>query len=117
MSGALSYHAGRVAEDRVADHYTRAGMAVLARRWRGQGGEIDLIIGNGAALIFVEVKKSRSFARAAERISPRQMARIHATASEFLATQPNGQLTEARFDVALMDGTGQLEMLENAFTA
>lgn len=115
--GAMSYHAGLAAEAAVAGHYRRAGHSVVAERWRGTGGEIDLIVRDGAALVFVEVKKSRSFARAAERVTPRQIRRLFATASEFLAGEPDGQTTDVRFDVALVNGHGQIEVLENALCA
>lgn len=117
MSGAVSYHAGLSAEDQVAKHYARSGRAVCARRWRGAAGEIDLIARDGDSVIFIEVKQSSTHALAAEHLTQRQMARIYATASEFLAGEPNGQLTDSRFDVALVDGTGQIEILENAFSA
>ena len=45
------------------------------------------------------------------------MARIYASAADFLSGEPDGQLTPSRFDVALVDGTGRIEILENAFTA
>ena len=86
-----------------------------AQRWRGAGGEIDLILRDVNTLVFVEVKKSRSFARAAERISPRQIARILNAAEEFLAGEPAGQLTDIRFDAALVDATGAIEIRQNAF--
>ena len=117
MSGARSYHAGLSAEAQVAQLYERAGWPVCARRWRGSGGEIDLIARNGAEVIFIEVKQSRTHAQAAEHLTPRQMARIYASASEFLAGEPAGQNTDVRFDVALVDGVGRIEILENAFVA
>jgi len=117
MSGKVSYHAGFAAEACVAAEYARRGMEIAARRWRGTAGEIDLIARNGAALVFIEVKKSKTFARAAERVLPRQMARICASASEFVMQEPRGQLTEMRFDVALVDAQGNIEILENAFMA
>ncbi len=88
---------------------------MLHRRWRGAAGEIDLILRDGETLVFVEVKKSRSFARAADRLSPAQMHRIAAAAAEFLGTQPRGQLSDMRFDVALVDGSGEVRIVENAF--
>jgi putative endonuclease len=115
MSGAVSYHNGLAAEAQVADHYARAGRAIAARRWRGSGGEIDLIAREGAGLVFIEVKKAASHARAAERLSRRQMDRIYASASEFIAGEPRGQDTDVRFDVALVDAAGRIEILENAF--
>ena len=45
------------------------------------------------------------------------MARIYGAASEFLAGEPAGQLTEVRFDVALVDAVGRIEVLENAYAA
>lgn len=115
MSGSVAYHSGLVAEGAVAARYLAAGRSIAAQRWRGSGGEIDLIARDGAGLIFIEVKKSRSFAQAAARVSRRQMERIYASASEFLAGEPRGQDTDVRFDVALVDQTGQIEILENAF--
>lgn len=115
MSGSVSYHSGYVAEGAVAARYLAAGRTIAAKRWRGSGGEIDLIARDGAGLIFIEVKKSRSFAQAAARVSRRQIERIYASAAEFLAGEPRGQDTDVRFDVALVDQTGQIEILENAF--
>ena len=113
--GSMAHHAGLAAESAVARDYERRGFPVLCQRWRGRGGEIDLVLRDGDGLILVEVKKSSGFARAAQRVSPRQMARLHASADEFLGTQPNGSLTDLRFDVALIDATGAIEILENAF--
>ncbi|GAA0308427.1 YraN family protein [Rhodovulum strictum] len=117
MSGTVGFHAGLAAEDSVARGYERRGLAIAARRWRGRAGEIDLIAREGDEVIFVEVKQSSSFARAAERVSPRQARRIMAAAQEFLDGEPRGQLTDIRFDVALVDAMGRIEILENAFAA
>lgn len=117
MSGLVSYLAGQAAEQSVARHYERSGRRIAATRWRGQAGEIDIVAREGDVLVFVEVKKSRSHAAAAERLSARQMARIYASASEFMAGEPRGSLTEVRFDVALVDAQGRIEVLENAFAA
>ena len=115
--GATSYHSGRTAEDRVAARYVDAGCRLLHRRWRGQGGEIDLILRQGRGFVFVEVKAARSLEEAATRLAPRQAARILAAAEEFLAGQPEGALADMRVDVALVDRTGRIEIIENALTA
>lgn len=113
--GKTAFHAGVAAENRIAQDYERRGFAIARRRWRGKGGEIDLVIRDGAALIFVEVKQSRDFARAAQSLSARQMQRIYQSAEEYLAQEPNGSLTDVRFDVALVDGSGATQIIENAF--
>ncbi len=114
-TGATGYHAGRCAEEIVAQHYLRGGYDLLEQRWRGAGGEIDLIFRKGDAMVFVEVKKSSSMAAAAARVSRRQMDRIYASAGGYLAQCPAGLDTEARFDVALVDAAGSAEIIENAF--
>ncbi|MCC5964046.1 MAG: YraN family protein [Rhodobacteraceae bacterium] len=114
MIAARNYHAGLAAEGSVLRQYLDAGYQLLAQRFRGLGGEIDLVLRKGASVIFVEVKKSRSFDAALARLGPAQISRIFATASEFLGTQPLGQLTETRFDVALVNAQGQVTVMENA---
>lgn len=117
MTGAVSYYSGVAAESAVAEMYARSGRTIAARRWRGSGGEIDIVARDGDGLIFIEVKKSRSHAAAVQRLGSRQMERIYASASEFLAGEPRGQNTEVRFDVALVDCFGCIQVLENAFAA
>ncbi|GAB4275198.1 MAG: YraN family protein [Pararhodobacter sp.] len=117
MTGSVSFHAGVSAEDQVARHYARRGARAVARRWRGAGGEVDLVLLHADTVVFVEVKKSRDHARAAQRLSQRQIARLHAAASEYLATCPAGLNTPARFDVALVDRSGYIDIIENALCA
>ncbi len=111
--GLRSYHAGLAAESQVAQFYERSGKTLVAQRWRGKSGEIDLIMRDGAQVIFIEVKQSRTHAQAAEHLSQRQVARLFAAAAEFVEGEPLGQLTEVRLDAALVDGMGQIEILQN----
>lgn len=99
----------------VARQYRDQGYEPVAKRWRGRSGEIDLILRRGAEHVFVEVKKSASHARAAERIGGRQIARICNAALEFCGCLPTGLMTPMRFDAALVDQFGQVQILENAF--
>ena len=115
QQGSISYHAGQAAESQVAADYELRGFAIAHRRWRGAGGEIDLIARDGDGLVFIEVKKSTSFEKAAARISRRQIERIYASAAQFLENEPDGQLTNVRFDAALVDGSGAVQIIENAF--
>lgn len=112
--GKTGYLAGLSAENAVEKDYARRGYPVISRRWRGQGGEIDLVLRDGAGIVIVEVKKSRSFSRAMDRLSQRQIARLCSAAEEFVGTQPRGALTDIRFDVALMNDRGEIRVVENA---
>ena len=113
MSGAISYHAGLAAERLVASHYERSGHVLKNRRWRGRGGEIDLVFGGGQGFVFVEVKKSGDFATAAERLSGRQLQRIFLAAQEYLGRSGQGLDAPGRIDVALVNGVGAIKIIEN----
>lgn len=110
--GAVAHASGLAAEDQIVRRYEMAGCDILARRWRGAAGEIDLIVRDGCTIVFVEVKKAATLAEAAERLSRRQMDRICRAACEYC-----GDSCEMRFDAALVDKLGRVELLENAFWA
>ncbi len=113
--GRRAHIAGALAEEQVARYYETRGLRVAHRRWRGCRGEIDLILRDGDAVVFVEVKSAPTHARAIESLGSAQVSRIMMTAQEFLGLEPRGELTEMRLDVALVDGQGVVEIVENAF--
>lgn len=117
MSGTTSYYAGLTAEDQVTRHYARDGHVILSRRWRGSAGEIDLVAEKDGTVVFIEVKKSRSHNRAAERLSQRQLSRIFHSAEDFIGHLPSGANTPCRVDVALLDGQGRIDILPNVMCA
>lgn len=117
MGGITGYLSGLAAEDAVARHYRDTGCPIAARRWRSRAGEIDLIARQGATVVFVEVKRAATHAQAAWRLGPKQVGRIRAAVSDFLEGEPRGGMTDVRFDVALVDTYGRVEILENALAA
>ena len=82
--------------------------------WRGAAGEIDLVLRDGEGVVFVEVKAARDHASAARSLTPRQVGRLLDAGAEYLGGCAEGQLTPARFDVALVDRAGLVEVIENA---
>ena len=112
--GQTNHRAGLAAEAQVADHFLRAGLQIRERRWRGPGGEIDLICGDADGLVFVEVKKGRDHVGALARVTTRQLDRIRASAEAYAARMPRGGLTEMRIDLALVDAVGRIKIVENA---
>lgn len=114
MSRATNHHAGFAAEEAAVRHYEGLGARIAARRWRGRGGEVDVIATLDGLTVFVEVKRAATHDEAATRLGGRQIARIHDCASEYMATLPGGLLSPVRFDVALVDGAGRVSVIENA---
>lgn len=97
--------------------YLDHGHRLIARRWTGPAGEIDLVMEKDGEVIFVEVKASRTHARAAQALSQRQIARLLRSAEHCLGSFPKGLATPMRFDVALVDGQGKLDVIVNALGA
>jgi putative endonuclease len=78
----------------------RAGFAIVARGFRARCGEIDLVLRDGALVVFVEVKTrtNDAFGRPAEAVSAQKRGRIARVASAFLLR--SGWTERAcRFDV------------------
>lgn len=114
--GRRAYNTGLAAEERAAALYLAAGLRLLETRWRGQSGEIDLILADGDQIVFAEVKQARTHDAAIASLRPAQMRRIHSAGSEYLAHCPKGQLSDVRFDLAVVDATGHCDILEGAFS-
>ena len=115
LRGKTAYLSGLAAEESVLRLYHASGMEVLETRWRGSRAEIDLILKDGDVVVFVEVKKSRSFDAALLSLGPAQRRRIAQAATEYLGHAGLGQLTDIRFDLAMVNGIGAVDILENAF--
>lgn len=116
LRGQTAYLAGLAAEDAVERAYQDMGAQTLETRWRGKGGEIDMILQHGTEIVFCEVKKAPTFDQAKARLRPLQMQRIHASASEYLAKVENGQLASVRFDLASVDESGRVDIQQSAFS-
>ena len=112
-----NYHSGLAAEDIVERLYVNNDHTVVARRWRGGRGELDVVVEKDGQLIFVEVKQSKTFADAAWRMTATKVRRLVSCATAFLAKNGFGLATDCRFDLALVDGTGRVELIENAIVA
>lgn len=81
---------------------------MLARGWRGGGGEIDLVAARGRVLALCEVKARSRPEALAEPVTARQRARIARAASAWLARRPPPPGTEVRLDlVTVLVGDGR----------
>ena len=107
---------GAQAEQQAAQYLRRQGLKPVAQNYRGRFGEIDLIMQDGATLVFIEVRLRRNadFGGAAASIDARKQQRIIRTAQQYLANL--AQLPPCRFDAVLLDDNG-VQWLKNAFEA
>lgn len=76
---------------------TIKGYRILARQFRTDGGEIDIVAKRGTTLVFAEVKARATVAQALEAVTIQQRRRIERAAAAFIAGR--GGAEHARFDV------------------
>lgn len=114
-TGQRAYLSGRAAEESAVACYASRGAHLREQRWRGQGGEIDLIFQEGGEIVFCEVKCGPTHDAAMARLLPVQASRIMLAASEYMDCLPQGQLSNVRFDLATVAGSGDVRILEAAF--
>lgn len=113
---------GRWAETAAARHLQQAGLGLWDRNYRCRCGEIDLVMQEGAVLVFVEVRYRRSsdFGSGAESVHAAKQQRIIRAAQHYLQMHPQRARGACRFDVVIVSGTDAaagLEWIRDAFQA
>lgn len=79
---------GLRAENVAALYLTLKFYRILARRYRVQGGEIDIIARRGDSVVFVEVKARGEMDDALIAITPQKQRRFSRAAARWLAENP-----------------------------
>jgi putative endonuclease len=98
----------------------RRGYAILERRYRSRGGEIDIVAEHRRTLVFVEVKTRRntSFGQPADAVTWIKRRRLRAMARDYLCHRRLGDRA-CRFDVVTVlwpkDQRPTIEVIQNAF--
>ena len=108
--------------ERTAESYLKSrGLLPVTRNFRCRQGEIDLVMLDGAVLVFVEVRYRRPnrFVSAAATVDGFKQRKLCNAAAMFLAKQPVYREHTVRFDVVGIDGptTGKftIQWLKDAF--
>ncbi|WP_324779941.1 YraN family protein [Thiobacillus sedimenti] len=106
---------GQTAETRAASFLQAHGLRLVARNWRCRFGEIDLVMQDGATLVFVEVRlRTRSdFGGAAASVTAAKQRKLAAAARQYLSALKT--LPPCRFDVVALAGEAPPEWIRNAF--
>lgn len=108
---------GDRAEGVVCDYLQAQGLELYERNYRCRSGEIDLIMGDGASLVFIEVRyrSSSRFGSPAETVERRKQARIAAAAARYLQANPKQARRPARFDVVFLQPPAPVQWIKDAF--
>jgi putative endonuclease len=114
--------AGDRGEDLALHHLQAAGLKLLQRNYRCTGGEIDLVMHDGAVLVLVEVRYRRNnhFGGAAASVGTPKQQRLLRAAQHLLQTNRSYRQYPARFDLVAIEGDNnhlQLNWIKDAFRA
>jgi len=111
---------GRRGEQLAADHLVATGFTLIERNWRCQQGEIDLVVREGAELVFVEVKtrSSVAYGHPLEAITTAKLARLRRLAASWCDAHPDVR-GDIRIDaiaiIAPTNGLVEIEHLRRVF--
>jgi putative endonuclease len=111
---------GRWGETQARRFLQSRGLTTIARNWRFGKGELDLVMADGNAIVFVEVKSraDENFAPATTAITTKKKRILLQTAKRFLR-QYNLSDRPLRFDVITVIlgrvGKPQIKHYRNAF--
>lgn len=97
---------GRIAETVAALILVFKGYRLLAQRFQGPGGEIDLVMRKGPTLVFVEVKFRRELETARLAVTPGNQARIRSAARTWLARRERSLDLPLRYDILALSPRG-----------
>jgi len=111
---------GQCAERAAARYLARRGLRLIERNYATRSGEIDLIMRDGAELVFVEVRfrASDAFGDGAATVDRRKQNRVIRAALHYIAR--NDCRERCRFDVVSVSRPNyrlQFNWIRNAFSS
>jgi len=111
---------GLRAEESACHFLEKKGLSLVKKNYRTPFGEIDIILQDGASLVFVEVRyrKSATHGTPAETVNFQKQRKIRASAAHFLQLHEKLSNFPCRFDiVALTENpkNGTIDWIQDAF--
>ena len=108
---------GKEAELRALRFLQARSLRPVRQNYRCRGGEIDLVMRDADALVFVEVRLRRNgaYGGALASVDLRKQRRLVLAAQHYLQRHP--WAGPCRFDVVGIDAQGACEWVRNAFEA
>lgn len=112
---------GQHFEAHARAHLERAGLKFIAANVNYRFGELDLVMGDGDTVVFVEVRYRHDarFGGGMASVTATKQRRIVRAAQAWLAANPRLAHHPCRFDVVAIEGepkAPRLDWIRNAFT-
>ena len=101
-------HLGARQETLAISYLAQQGLHLIERNYQCRLGELDLIMGDGDQLVFVEVRyrKDRRFGRPVETVDYRKQRKLLLCARHYLMCRQLTESVSCRFDVLGITGDG-----------
>lgn len=116
MSSDLRHHLGREGERLAREHLERLGCTVIAANHRTRWGELDLVVQDGDAIVFVEVKTRRAGGAPFDALHAGKQQQVRRMAAAWLhEVRDRPHARELRFDAigVVIDARGRLVRLDH----
>ena len=101
--------AGLAAEKLACRHLEEEGFSIVERNHRSKSGEIDIVARKESLLLFAEVRfrEDAAFGTPEDTVDRKKRLRVVAAARSYLDDAPSNSWGEARFDVIVIEGSGE----------
>ena len=116
----LTQETGQLAEQRALDYLINHGLKCVMRNYSCRVGEIDLIMRDGAYLVFIEVRarSSMNFGGGIASITYAKRQKIIKTTAHYMIKHKVYDSFPIRFDVLSIDGKSRvITWIKDAFGA
>jgi putative endonuclease len=109
---------GDTFEDQALAYLERNGLTLVTRNWRCAQGEIDLVMREGANLVFIEVRQrsSNRFGGALASIDQGKLSRVSAAVNVYISKlprMPSYRVDAIAFDTAAVNGEREAQWIKN----
>lgn len=107
---------GNDSEQLARQYLEQRGLRTLATNYRSRWGELDIVMQDGAQIVFVEVRfrSDKRFGGAAASVTRSKQERLLRTAAVFLEQRALAH-RPVRFDIVAISGSNSVDWLVDAF--
>lgn len=108
---------GKLAENQACEFLQKQGLKLIEKNYNCRTGEIDLIMQDKQALVFVEVRyrAKNEYGSALDSVDQHKIKKLISAANHYISTHQIDQ--PMRFDVIGFNASNKPNWVKNAFTA
>lgn len=108
---------GNLAENQACEFLQKQGLKLIEKNYNCRTGEIDLIMQDKQALVFVEVRyrAKNEYGSALDSVDQHKIKKLISAANHYISTHQIDQ--PMRFDVIGFNASNKPNWVKNAFTA